>query len=83
MSDPFRDAAARKRSDDRQKTIQKYTPVVLWVKVPDGERIHNARDAIQERAVEMPYVNVKTKNEPFWFATDGVKEIDSLTIENE
>lgn len=76
MSDPFRDAAARKRASNRDRIRHEYTPIVLWVKAPGGERVHEARKWAQEKLDQCPYTHVATSHEPYWFATDGTNRIE-------
>ena len=70
MSDPFRDAAARKRSDKREKIRQEYTPIVLWVKTPG--RTQDVINYTEKTLKELPAVTVATKNTPYKYAKDGV-----------
>jgi len=71
MSDPFRDHMAQKRSKKKEKVRDEYTPLVVWVKVPDGKRVQELLSYVEDTVDSIPFVDVATKHRPYWFASDG------------
>lgn len=71
MSDPFRDHMANKRSEKREKIREEYTPLVIWVKAPEGKRAKDIYSWITEKINSMPFVTAATSNVPYKYATDG------------
>lgn len=79
MSDPFRDHNARKRQEEKEQVGEDYIPVVLWLKVPEGKRIQDARQYLRKEAKSLPYVSVATgRTIPYRFATSGVSRLKNL-----
>lgn len=79
MSDPAKDHMARKRKEKREKIREEYTPIVIWIRVPDGKSVNRIRKWIQEKLSDLPFVSVATTNVPYTYATDGVlrkKDVD-------
>lgn len=82
MSDPLRDAAAKKRAEKRETIREEYTPIVTWVKVPEGKRVQDVRKWMEEEADSLPYTSVATRSPPYRYATDGVlrpEDVDGVT----
>lgn len=71
MSDPFRDAAAKKRSRRKEKVRETHTPIVLWVKTPEDKDAREIRKWLHEQVNSLPYVRANSKDAPYPYATDG------------
>lgn len=50
---------------------EKYTPIVLWVDVPEDKRVHDVRSYLEDEANSLPYVTVASTNAPYKYATAG------------
>lgn len=73
MADPFREHAADKKAKRREKIRDTHTPIVLWVKPPDGEGAGDVRKKLKEYVNEdLPYVTAATYPEPYGYAESGV-----------
>ena len=70
MSDPLRDAAARRRSKKRESIRETHTPLVLWVK--SECRTQEVRNYLLQELERSPGVSVAQKNVPYKYATSGV-----------